>query len=37
MGLNTVIFDAQNLSSGIYFYNMTTGGINLTKKMIVLK
>lgn len=30
-------FSASNLSSGIYFYTLTTGTYNNTKKMVVLK
>lgn len=36
-GTYTVQFDAGNLSSGIYFYSITTRDYYQTKKMIVLK
>lgn len=32
-----VIFNADNLSSGIYFYRLTAGSFTDTKKMVVLK
>ena len=32
-----VKFDGQNLSSGIYFYQLKTGSIVITKKMILMK
>jgi hypothetical protein len=32
-----VIFDASNLSSGIYYYKITSGNFAKTKKMVVLK
>lgn len=32
-----VNFDSGNLSSGIYFYSLSVGQINLTKKMLLLK
>jgi hypothetical protein len=33
----TVQFDAHNLASGVYFYTMTAGSYNMTKKMIFMK
>jgi hypothetical protein len=36
-GLYEIEFDAINLSSGIYFYKISTGSFNQVKKMILLK
>ncbi len=36
-GTYTVEFDSGNLSSGIYFYELTVGDINMVKKMVLLK
>jgi len=36
-GIHKEIFDAGNLSSGIYFYKMTAGDFSDIKKMIILK
>ncbi|MCF8413124.1 MAG: T9SS type A sorting domain-containing protein [Melioribacteraceae bacterium] len=36
-GVHTVDFDASNLNSGIYFYELKTGNFLSTKKMIILK
>lgn len=36
-GVYEVEFDANNLSSGIYYYKLTAGGFAQTKKMILLK
>lgn len=36
-GNYNVTFHANNLSSGIYFYKLETGGFILTKKMIILR
>jgi hypothetical protein len=36
-GSHTVIFDASNLSSGIYLYKLTSGSFRVTKKMTLLK
>ncbi len=37
VGQYEVEFNANNLPSGIYFYNLTTGNYSLTKKMLLLK
>ncbi len=36
-GSYSVNYDASGLSSGIYFYNLTTGDFSSTKKMILIK
>ena len=36
-GRHSVNFDASNLSSGIYFYRLQTGNINIVKKMFLVK
>jgi Peptidase family C25/Secretion system C-terminal sorting domain len=36
-GLHSVIFNASNLSSGVYFYRMIAGDFVQTKKLILLK
>ena len=36
-GSHSVNFNAQNLSSGVYFYSVNAGGFNQTKKMVLLK
>ena len=36
-GSYEAIFDASNLSSGIYFYSLTGNNVNITKKMILMK
>jgi N-acetylneuraminic acid mutarotase len=36
-GSHTVSFNAQNLSSGVYFYRLSTGEMTATKKLILLK
>ena len=36
-GEHQVNFNAANLSSGIYFYSITSGSFNMTKKMMLLK
>ncbi|HZW40031.1 MAG TPA: T9SS type A sorting domain-containing protein [Ignavibacteriaceae bacterium] len=30
-------FNASNLSSGVYFYNLTSGSYSINKKMILMK
>jgi hypothetical protein len=36
-GVNTVTFDASNLSSGVYMYRLTGAEVMLTNKMTLLK
>ena len=36
-GTYKVTFDGRNLSSGIYFYSLTSGGFAETKRMILVK
>ncbi|MFC2084140.1 SdrD B-like domain-containing protein [Bacteroidota bacterium] len=36
-GIHTVSFDARNLSSGIYMYQIYGNNVNITKKMILMK
>src|SRR4030095_6587665 len=36
-GYYSVVFNASNLSSGVYFYNITAGDFSATKKMTILK
>lgn len=36
-GTSELKFNASNLASGIYFYNLTAGSFNETKKMILVK
>ena len=36
-GYYTVIFNGEDLSSGIYFYQLTTGNYVVTKKMALIK
>ena len=36
-GKHEIDFDAENLSSGIYLYQITAGNVKLTKKMILLQ
>lgn len=36
-GHHAIIFDAKELSSGIYFYTIRTDGFTQSKKMILIK
>jgi len=36
-GVHEVVFNADKLSSGLYLYRITSGNIEMTKKMIVVK
>jgi hypothetical protein len=36
-GTYTLKFDASNLASGTYVYVLTSGGMRLTNKMLLLK
>jgi hypothetical protein len=36
-GYYQIQFDAENLASGIYFYNLTTKDFSQTRKMILMK
>jgi hypothetical protein len=36
-GMNTVNFNASNLSSGIYIYRLTSGNTSITRKMTLVK
>ena len=36
-GTHDVTFNAANLSSGMYFYNLAGNSVNITKKMILMK
>jgi hypothetical protein len=36
-GIYSVDFDASKLSSGIYFYKLTSGSYSETKKMMLIK
>jgi choice-of-anchor A domain-containing protein len=36
-GVHTLHFDGSRLSSGIYIYRLTGSGVNLTKKMMMIK
>jgi len=37
VGSNSVTFDAQNLTSGVYFYQLNTEGFSKTMKMMLVK
>jgi hypothetical protein len=36
-GYNSIVFNAFNLSSGVYFYTLSTNGVSFTQKMSLLK
>jgi hypothetical protein len=36
-GVHSVVFEGNGLSSGIYFFVLTSGSQSLSKKMILLK
>ena len=36
-GLNNVTFDASNLASGMYIYELTSANLSITKKMSLIK
>ena len=36
-GIYNVYFDASKLSSGIYFYSITSGSFHQTRKMVLAK
>ncbi len=36
-GSHTISFDGSNLSSGVYFYQLESGAVNATRKMLLLK
>ena len=36
-GLNRIEFNAGNLSSGVYFYTLISGGTRLTRQMVIVK
>lgn len=36
-GYHSVVFDGSNLSSGVYYYKITVGGITKLKKMLLIK
>jgi len=37
IGANSVTFDAQNLTSGVYFYQLNAEGFSKTMKMMLVK
>jgi hypothetical protein len=37
MGEHSVLFDAKNLSSGVYFYSLKTKSYSATKKLVLIK
>ena len=36
-GMHQFTFDGSNMSSGVYFYSMTTNGISKTRKLVLMK
>ncbi|MBL0061151.1 MAG: T9SS type A sorting domain-containing protein [bacterium] len=36
-GRHTISFDGSNMSSGVYFYQLESGAVNATRKMLLLK
>ncbi len=36
-GSTNIKFDASKLTTGVYFYQLTAKGINLSKKMMLIK
>ena len=36
-GLHSYKFNAENLNSGIYFYNLEVNGVNESRRMVLLK
>jgi hypothetical protein len=36
-GTYNILFEAQNLSSGIYYYKLVSGGFTETKRMMLVK
>jgi hypothetical protein len=36
-GTHTIVFDASNLTSGVYFYQLTGGNFQEIRKMILLR
>ena len=36
-GVHTIVWDASNVTSGVYFYRLQAGNFNQTKKMVLLK
>jgi hypothetical protein len=36
-GSHSVMFNADNMSSGVYFYRLIAGGVSLTKRMMLIK
>jgi hypothetical protein len=36
-GEHTVLFNAENLSSGVYYYKLESGNFSDTKKMLLIK
>ncbi|HQH55914.1 MAG TPA: T9SS type A sorting domain-containing protein, partial [Candidatus Marinimicrobia bacterium] len=36
-GEHIVTFDSKNLAGGIYFYTLKSEGVNITKKLVLIK